>query len=264
MRIARLTAVLIAIVAVVGGALFVSWDRWWRHAGSANPGFDCPTVVKARHRLPLAAGNVHRVALIGDSIMLQASCAVADSLADIGIQTSRHAVTGSGLLVGMDWVAETQKILQSEHPDVVIAIFTGNYLFGTVNDAQGHVIQLGTPEFLRAWQARAETLSAVVNAAHTKMYWVSPPPITDHLLKDATRLFDGYRTISGDHFLFSGRVLAGPNGQVEMQKNTCGHLRTVRTPERVHLTADGARIYGQQIAHDFSADIGILTAPQPC
>ena len=230
----------------------------------ANPGFNCPLVVKARHRLPLAAGDVHRVALIGDSIMAQASCAIADSLADLGIQTSRHAVSGSGLLVGMDWVAETQKILQSEKPDVVIAIFNGNYLFGTVNDAKGAAIQPDTPAFFRAWQARAEVLSAEVRAAHADMYWVSPVPITDPLLRDARHLFNGYRTISGDHFLFSGRALAGPNGGLEMAKDTCGRRRTVRTPERVHLTDDGARIYGQQIAHDFTADIGILTAPKPC
>ena len=103
-----------------------------------------------------------------------------------------------------------------------------------------------------------------MHAGHADMYWVSPPPITEPALKDTQRLFDGYRTIPGDHALMSGRVLAGPHGELVMTKNTCGHRRVIRTPERIHLTPDGARIYGQQIAHDFSADIGLLTAPQPC
>jgi hypothetical protein len=34
--------------------------------------------------------------------------------------------------------------------------------------------------------------------------------------------------------------------------------------DAVHLTDDGARIYGQTIAHDFSAERGVLTAPKPC
>jgi hypothetical protein len=62
----------------------------------------------------------------------------------------------------------------------------------------------------------------------------------------------------------SGRVLAGPDGKLVMTKETCGHERVIRTPERVHLTFDGARIYGQQIAHDFTAGLGIFTTPRPC
>jgi hypothetical protein len=38
----------------------------------------------------------------------------------------------------------------------------------------------------------------------------------------------------------------------------------LRTPDGVHLTEDGARIYGQEIAHELTAGLGIFTAPQPC
>ena len=96
------------------------------------------------------------------------------------------------------------------------------------------------------------------------MYWVSPPPITDPVLAHAGRLYAGYRMLEGDHFLSSGRVLAGPDDSVVMTKQTCGRRRAIRTSDRIHLTDDGARIYGQQIAHDVTADLGILTAPRPC
>ena len=71
-------------------------------------------------------------------------------------------------------------------------------------------------------------------------------------------------TIHGDHFLFSGRVLAGPHGNEVIAKQTCGRRREIRVSDGVHLTYDGGRIYGQQIAHDLTADLGILTTPQPC
>src|SRR5438874_4923147 len=119
---------LVLVIVVIAGAALVSWNRWWRRAGPANPGFTCPAVIAARHRVPLTAGGVHRVALIGDSIMDQASCAVADSLAGAGITTTRHAVPGSGLLAGMDWVTQTRGIPRAEHPDAVIPIFGGHYL----------------------------------------------------------------------------------------------------------------------------------------
>ena len=265
LRGVRRVGVLLVLITVVVAAGFVSWDRWWRRAGPANPGMKCAAVVEARQRLPFAASGVHRVALIGDSIMEDASCAIADSLRDVGIRTSLHAFFGTGLLTGaVDWIATTQKILQTEHPDVVVAIFVGNYLPPTFRDATGAVIADDTPAFFRAWQQHAVLLSAEVRAAHARMYWVSPPPITGGLLSHAGRLFDGYRTIQGDHFLSSGRVLAGPNGSEVMTKRTCGRTRMIRSPDRIHLTDDGARIYGQQIAHDLSADLGILATPRPC
>jgi hypothetical protein len=225
----------------------------------------CPAVVHARRRLPLAATGVHRVALIGDSLMVQPSCSIADSLRDVGIETSMHAYFWTGLLTGpVDWIAQTEQILKTEHPDVVVAIFVGNYLPPTFHDASGAIVEDDTPAFYKAWQQRAELLSAEVHAAHARMYWVSPPPITYPLLRHAGRLFDGYRTIPGDHFLTSGRVLAGPNGREVMSKLTCGRTRVIRAGDRIHLTDDGARIYGQQIAHDLTANLGIFTTPEPC
>jgi hypothetical protein len=264
-RALRRILIPLVVFTVVATTGFLSWNRWWREAGPKNPGFSCPEIVKAHHGVPFAGGGVHRVALIGDSIMVQASCAVGDSLAGVGIETSRHAVSGSGLLVGMDWLAETRKILHDEHPDAVIAIFVGNFLvFGSAPDPSTALIKDDTPEFFRAWQARAEALSAAVRAAGARMYWVSPPPISVPPLSHAARLFAGYRAIKGDHFLGSGSVLAGPGGSEVMTKYTCGRRRVIRTPERVHLTEDGARIYGQQIAHDFTAQLGIFTTPRPC
>jgi hypothetical protein len=221
-------------------------------------------VVAARDRLPLSAIGVHRVALIGDSIMDLTSCTIAESLASEGIQTSRHAVWGSGLLAGPDWITGTKQILTAEHPDAVVAIFVGNYLPGPVTGANGHLIADNSPEFFAAWQQRAEQLSREVRAAGARMYWVSPPPIEVPVLAHAARLFQGYEKIPGDHVLMSGDVLDGPHGSPTMTKDTCGHERVIRTPDGVHVTPDGARIYGQQIAHDLTSQLGLFTAPRPC
>jgi hypothetical protein len=253
------------VFAIVAGAGVVMWDRWWREAGSTNPGMDCPAVVKSNGRVPFAAFGVHRVALIGDSIMEQASCSIAESLSRVGITVSRHGVGGTGLLTGfVDWVAATKDILRAEKPDVVVAIFVGNYFPPPVRDANGAVIEAGSAAFYKAWRDHALLLSTEVHDAHARMYWVSPPPITEPALSHAARLFAGYRTLPGDHFLSSGRVLTGPHDSVLMEKNTCGRRRVIRSTDRIHLTGDGARIYGQQIAHDLTADLGILTAPRPC
>jgi hypothetical protein len=62
-------AVVVVIAVAVGG--YVIWDRNWRTASSTNPSADCPPVVPAGDRRPLAMPGVDRVMLIGDSIMEQ-------------------------------------------------------------------------------------------------------------------------------------------------------------------------------------------------
>lgn len=257
-------AALVVVLVVVGG--FVVWDRTARHAGPANPGTNCPAVVKPRSHPPLAAIGVHRVALIGDSIMWQPSCAIANSLAGVGIETSLHGAPGTGLLNGAkDWIAETRRILAVDKPDVVLAIFVGNYIGPPAHTATGAPIAADSPEFYAAWQARATELSAEVRAAHARLYWVQPPPITLSGLRRAGRLFDGYRQIPGDRTLDSGRILAGPGDRYITSKESCGRPVQLRSAfDGVHLSDDGARIYGQQIAHDLTLQLGILVSPKPC
>src|SRR3954470_14335508 len=138
-------AVVVIALVVVGG--YVVWDRNWRTADSANPPPDCPTVSPAGHRRPLAMRGVDRVTLIGDSIMKQAGCAIGASLSDLGVTTYRHGVSGTGLLAGPgDWMSTAKQLLAAEHPDVVVAVFVGNYLQPAV-DAAGKPIVADTPEF---------------------------------------------------------------------------------------------------------------------
>jgi hypothetical protein len=253
--------VVLALLVLVG---YVVWDRNWRTASSANPPEDCPTIATAGHRRPLAMQGVDRVTLIGDSIMKQASCAVGASLSDLGVTTFRHGVSGTGLLAGPgDWMSTAKQLVAAEHPDVVVAVFVGNYLQQAV-DATGKPILADTPEFFAAWQQRAEQLSKIVRDSGAQLYWVSPPPITNPPLNHAQRLFDGYKKIPGDHTLDAGASLAGGNGKEVTDTITCGARKTVRTWDGIHLTPDGARIYGQSIAHELSADLGVLTAPRPC
>lgn len=267
MKTGKVVAIIAGVVAVVVILVVVGivvWNRNFRTASAENPGMDCPPVVEGRGRKPFAAIGVDRVALIGDSIMYQSGCTIADSLAEVGITTSRHGVSGTGLLAGADWVAEAKKIVEQEKPDIVLAIFVGNYIGDPVRNPDGSVVERDTPEWFRLWQERAKMLSQVVRDGGAELYWVSPPPIGVAPLATAQRLFESYEKIDGDHVLHSGDALAGPGGKEVFAKKSCGSVRFVRTGDAVHLTEDGARIYGQQIAHDLTADIGILTTPKPC
>jgi hypothetical protein len=58
--------------------------------------------------------------------------------------------------------------------------------------------------------------------------------------------------------------LASVFGTGLLAKETCGHLASIRWFDHVHLADDGSRIYGQQIAHDLTAQLGLFTTPEPC
>lgn len=254
----------LAVAAILLGATgFILWNRYVSQATPTNPGISCPVIVEPTGHLPLASLGIQRVALIGDSIMNQASCSIADSLAKVGIRTARFGVGGTGLLSGPDWVKETSVIMASYHPNAVIAIFVGNY-FSPIRNASGRVVRDNSPEFFTLWQQRAIEVSNEVRGAGATMYWVSPPPIQSPLLNHAQRLYEGYGSITGDHTLDAGRILASDDGQEVLTKTSCGKTVVVRTPDGIHLTADGARIYGEEIAHLFTAQTGLLTSPKPC
>lgn len=260
----RLAGAITLVVVLLAAATYVVWDRNWRRAGPTDPGMDCPQTVAAHHHPLLAAPGVHRALLVGDSIMVQASCAVADQLADVGITTSRAAVSGSGLLAGMDWVATVRTLVAREHPDVVLVIFVGNYLGPPAHDAQGREIVKDSPEYLSAWQARAEAFSRAVHRGGARLYWVSPPPMAFPPFLTARKLYEGYARIPGDHTIDAGPSLGDANGGAVGQKQTCGRQMVIRAEDTAHLTDDGARIYGQTIAHDLTAQLGLLTTPKPC
>src|SRR3954453_23168089 len=112
-RVAGGAVVLLGVLVVL--AALVVWRSNDRTAGPANPGLTCATTIAAPGRPLLAAPGVHLVLLIGDSIMDQASCSVAESLAGLGITTTRHAIAGTGLLTGPDWLVMIRPL--SRHGD---------------------------------------------------------------------------------------------------------------------------------------------------
>jgi hypothetical protein len=257
---------LLSIAAVLVSATgFTIWNRYVSQATPVNPGTTCPVVVQPTGHLPLASIGIKRVALIGDSVMYQASCSIAASLARVGVETDRYAVGGTGLLSGpLDWGKETSFIMATDRPNAVFGIFVGNYWPAASLGAYSRVVRDDSPQFYALWQERAVQLSNEVRSAGATMYWVSPPPIKTPPLAHAQRLYDGYRSIPGDQTIDAGTILAGADGQEVSDKTTCGKTVAVRTPDGVHLTDDGARIYGQEIAHLFTAQTGLLTSPKPC
>ncbi len=58
--------------------------------------------------------------------------------------------------------------------------------------------------------------------------------------------------------------MAAPDGREVLAVKTCGKQEVVRTPpDGIHLTDQGARIYGEEIANLLAGQTGLLVGPKP-
>jgi hypothetical protein len=120
-----------------------------------------------------------RVMLVGDSLLRQAEPEITDALDAHGMpaEVVDHATGGWGLLTGLyrgspsrpaglvgQWIAQ-------EHPDVVVAEFSGNYWPG--QDGPDDYLSLA---WIQRWHAEADRFSRAVLDAGVKLDWVIPPP----------------------------------------------------------------------------------------
>lgn len=215
----------------------------------------CGTVVH-----PEGAART-RVLLVGDSLMAQPSCELAAALGGEGVETHLQAIPGSGLLAGPGWTARFDRLLESVHPDVVVALFVGNYIGAPATDISGQPIAADSDPFFALWQQRAEELSRHAREAGAHLYWVEPPPLDDG--GRAARLFEGYERL-GDKTLRSGRALAGPDGQWVETIPSCEQGAPLRTPDGVHLTPTGAHVFARAIAHDLADALGLPALAPAC
>ncbi|HEX5586169.1 MAG TPA: hypothetical protein VFZ17_02580, partial [Acidimicrobiia bacterium] len=116
------TAAVAVVVLLVGGGWLLLRDD-----SSPEPDVTsslCGDTVKP----PAGVDTTTTVLVIGDSLMTQPACSFAGALAPLGVESHLHAVSGSGLLTSgaignRTWPKLLARLLDSVHPDVVVAGF---------------------------------------------------------------------------------------------------------------------------------------------
>ena len=198
--------------------------------------------------------------------MEEASCSIADSLSGVGIQTSRHAVSGIGTVERIGGLGRADP---TDHANRE-ARRGGRDLRRELLSAAGCAMRTArssrpTP---RRSSVRGETTLGCCRRRSTPRMRACIGSGRRRSAIPARSCGASVQRLSDDPKGINScprdARLAGPRDSVIMTKKTCGRERPIRTSDRMHLTDDGARIYGQQIAHDLTADLGILIAPRPC
>jgi hypothetical protein len=199
-----------------------------------------------------AAGT--RVMLLGDSILEQSADAAVAVLASRGVRTTVDARGGTGLLNGFDWTAHAAELVAAERPDVVVALFSGNYFPPHVRGPDGAEIVHGTPQFFAAWQDAADRFMGAITATGAQVLWIKAPPMrAPYVSASNDGIWATYQAMAPRwpqaHLLDAGAVLAGPDGRFALDVPGCDGRRVpVRDDDGVHLAPAGGTRLGGAIA----------------
>lgn len=186
-----------------------------------------------------------RVLVIGDSLGIDLGYQLDDHLQGTGATTDLQAVGDTGLANAafFDWPTELASLLTSFHPTVVV-VFLG------ANDDQGLYVGTtpeapGTPAWDATYTQRVDAVLGEATAAGATVVWVGMPPMEDPDLNAWMQHLDGlFEQAVATHrralYVDAGAVLGTPSGAYQLTEGATGP--TLRTPDGVHLTPDGASL----------------------
>jgi hypothetical protein len=174
--------------------------------------------------------------------MAEASVAAQKDLRAHGFRPHTKALPGTGFLdATTDWTSIIRDQVARFHPDVVVALFSGNY------NQPRPGIALGSEAFFAAWREAAVRNQRLMTAKGAVQYWVTilpqRPPDREAVGRRLNMLYPQLGpTIDGRS------ALAGPGDTyAERLPGTDGKPALVRVPDGIHLTDTGALLLGARI-----------------
>jgi hypothetical protein len=207
---------------------------------------------------------LHKVLLLGDSEMFDASGPAAAAFKAAGIETNSQAFPGTSLLGGTSVTQTFPSVLAEQDPDAVVLLYTGVYFPPLPKTFDGRDVLLGTPEFWAAWGDAAENVTRELSATGALVYWVLLPHNHITWAEHDTRLNDTYLSIRDEvpnvQFVdWRNTVVSAPDGgPLDMAPiGPDGAIGPVRGPDGAHFSADASRVLGEVLANTVLADYGL-------
>ncbi len=215
------------------------------------------TVKKAARAVPikaqiqaLPAEERSPVLMAGDSMMRLLSQAMERQLAQIdGVEASSLTSLGSGLARSdaFDWVTRLSEVMAEKKPQVVVITLGAND-YQVLQDAAGRKINTDSPEWTAEYASRVgKVMDVVVNGGAKHLIWLQLPDMKDPThQKNALRInaiasAEAAKRPGKVELFEMGPVVARKPGRfVSYVMNPDGTVLTVREPDGIHLSADGA------------------------
>ncbi len=230
-----------------------------------------PLPVPSTTSAPLPARRVAhrplRILLVGDSMMYLTAPGVKrvlqPQIAGRRVSVVSFAGPGTGLLSKktFDWHKGVQDLINEHDPDIIVAMFTGNCPPPMDPGADGRPIVCETPAFYDAWAHASDLLTGIMTSRGARAVWVLPPPELKEDTKHGVQaLRAGYlslaQTYPGVRYVDAQALLGDPHGEyLVTAPNPEGNEVPLRTPDTVHLAAEGIRRLSEAIHAEVQPDI---------
>ena len=208
---------------------------------------------------PATAEPETPVLMIGDSMMRLLGVAMERQFTKAGVAPA-HAFSslGSGLVrpAVFDWNAKVAELLAEHHPKTVF-VSLGTNDRQTMEGLDAPAIRYGAPE----WESEyARRIAALMDQLHeggaTRVVWLLLPDMKDAATQEHAKLVNRIVTAAAQDetrrdfvTLFDlGPVLSRNPGTISQYvMSATGAALTVRDPDGVHLTNDGAKLCARSI-----------------
>ena len=145
-----------------------------------------------------AGATLHKVMIVGDSIMFVTSKYQEQRFRAAGLQVVNESFPGTSVLGRTNVTPTFRAVVAEEKPDVVIAEYSGVYLPPYPKGPDGLDLAVATPAWWDAWAASAAQATRDLASQGARVYWVLLPHDRITWANHDTRMDDLYAALAAE------------------------------------------------------------------
>ena len=223
----------------------------------AGTAFAAPAAEEAEPKIPTPDTPV---LMIGDSMMRLLGHEMEKAFKKADIQPAvAFSSLGSGLVrpSAFDWTAKIEELIATNHPKTVfVALGTNDRQAIEMNG--GSVVKYESADLWRATYSKCigGVMDQLIKGGVTRVVWMLLPDMNDNATQEHAQLVNAIiREQAADEtrkdfvtLLDLGTILSKRPGKfTRYMMDSTGKSLTVRDPDGVHLSVDGAKLVAQSI-----------------
>lgn len=203
------------------------------------------------------------VLMIGDSMMRILGSTMEKQLKKAGVQpAAAFSSIGSGLVrpTIFDWTAKVAELLDEHHPKTVFVTLGANDR-QALEAGESGVVQYGHPDWAVAYAERIGALmDQLIAGGATRVVWLLLPDMKDPVQQEHASLVNGIaraeaaveaRADKVTLFDLAPVLSRRPGKYTQYLMSPKGEALSVRDPDGIHLTGEGAKVVTAAILKEF-------------
>ena len=197
---------------------------------------------------PASLNKEKTIAFLGDSFA-NGYAASAKPFAPQGYKTKDFGRHSTGLTVKsyFDWQAQTEKVCQTERPEIMVFAFGANDAQDIKTD-KGY-LRFGSPAWADEYEKRASRIAQTAKSCGAKFAWLELPPMRESKYNDKMLVIKAAqaKACSASDACIKPDPVFGECCQNFAESGLInGKRKPLRASDGIHLSADGYAIYSKK------------------